>query len=987
MRRLLIDTSNQVWLSLLSSRDNEFGVKVMHEGKEVHVNGWKHGYEIAINHIVAVMQELQVTPNRTIFVVAGQHAKARREMIYPNYKKGKDSRPPEAYVQFNLCRDALLTAFLNLGAQTVTQDGVEEDDTLAYLCKHLDGEKVVLTTDGDLATCIEPVQVLVHKGAACGPTEPHAAPLRRTGVGLWRNGSLTYANPYGPFSPKYIPVYKALVGDGDEYKGAHLFGPKAFLDFLVWAGEGGLAALEGMMKRKTLHELIDDVGEFKPLKRVIDSAQHVYESYQCALLHDEWVDTLRQPMKVKFGTQTTEVTDARLKQWATPGPRDNWFEVLHPPKAKVNKNHAVYDCELIGDKSPVFLVCVDIIETGETASFWWHREGDMDRMQTMMRREDLTWVSFNGIHFDAPIIGAAIAGKPPSTLKAMANALIAEGAKHWDMPSQYDYEPFEFDHIDLMEVSPGVKVSLKTFAGRMGYPTMVDLPFHHDQDLDEEDMQILESYCQNDLGVTKALFNTLRSEVELRKEMSEEHGIDLRSKSDAQVAEAVLKKAANIRGKGGSIPHSVSYKAPSFIETEGDEIKELIWKLEKTQFLINKGNGAVESPDFLKEPLVIGDGRYQCGVGGLHSTHDKRLYVEATEDVLVSDFDVASYYPNIMLKAGLTPRLDGGAGDRFIKAYEDIYVRRMEAKHSGNTKIANALKISLNGTFGKLGSMYSAFYSPDLMLAVTLTGQLNLLTLIYDLEFNPSVKVLSANTDGIMVQYPVKYRSRIERIIAANAERTGFEYEETPYSKVAMKDVNNYIALTTSGKAKRKGLYASKGLMKNPTMQVCSDLAVEYLKTGVHPSEAIKNHTDITDFVAIRAVKGGGIQYDEVVEVDDWVLVKDLGTKDNEWSRRSWIDAGISRVVKRKSQPRPVQVGVGGQKFGRIARWIMVKGSTTPINYVGSGNTVPKTTGARLCMTLPRELPADLDYDWYVAEAVSMLEDMGVVVDKTKVTV
>ena len=67
-------------------------------------------------------------------------------------------------------------------------------------------------------------------------------------------------------------------------------------------------------------------------------------------------------------------------------------------------------------------------------------------------------------------------------------------------------------------------------------------------------MQIFESYCQNDLGVTKALFNTLRSEIELRKEMSEEHGIDLRSKSDAQVAEAVLKKAANIRGKEAPSP-------------------------------------------------------------------------------------------------------------------------------------------------------------------------------------------------------------------------------------------------------------------------------------------------------------------------------------------------------------------------------------------------------------------------------------------------
>jgi len=68
-----------------------------------------------------------------------------------------------------------------------------------------------------------------------------------------------------------------------------------------------------------------------------------------------------------------------------------------------------------------------------------------------------------------------------------------------------------------------VRTSLKTFAGRMGYQTMVDLPFHHDEDLDPADMDVLERYCQNDLGVTKTLFNRLRSEIELRKEMSVEH--------------------------------------------------------------------------------------------------------------------------------------------------------------------------------------------------------------------------------------------------------------------------------------------------------------------------------------------------------------------------------------------------------------------------------------------------------------------------------
>ena len=46
--------------------------------------------------------------------------------------------------------------------------------------------------------------------------------------------------------------------------------------------------------------------------------------------------------------------------------------------------------------------------------------------------------------------------------------------------------------------------------------------------------------------------------------------------------------------------------------------------------------------------------------------------------------------------------------------------------------------------------------------------------------------------------------------------------------------------------------------------------------------------------------------------------------------------------------------------------------------YVGSGNMVPKTEGARVCMTLPDELPADLDKNWYVQEAYNMLNDMGV---------
>jgi len=980
--KLLVDVSSLLWQSLLAGKSEEFGREVEHEGKKVWVNGWEHGVDCAIAHLSSVMNELNVAPNDMIFVVEGKLPTSRRKATYSGYKDSRSTRPPESYVEFTRCKDEICTEFRNLGAQVCVQDGCEGDDTLAYLAKKLEGEIVILTRDGDMTTLID------------------------NRISLYQNGKLTKENKYGPFPCRFVPVYKALCGDGNEYKGAKGFGERAFLDFLVWGGDAGLAAIEGMMKRRTLHELEDDVKEFKPMRKIIDGAEHVYQSYECALLHDEWVNTARNPLRMEHGIVSTAAPDSRLSRWTgAPDEPVSWWEKMHPKAVRVVKNHAIFDCELIGTEFPVFLVCVKVIETGERASFWWHVPGDMARMADMMQRPDLTWISFNGIHFDAPIMSAAIEGKDPKVLKEMAHALINEGAKSWHLPSQYGYTPLEFDHIDLIEVSPGVRVSLKAYAGRMGYPTMIDLPFHHDLDLSREQCVVLETYCQNDLGVTEWLFERLRSEINLRTEMSDEHGIDLRSKSDAQVAEAILKKVADIKSNKGAQPAFVTYKAPEFIETDSDAINELIERMNRTNFTINAGNGQVESPEFLQNPIELGYGTYQFGVGGLHSTHDKKLHVEATDEMLISDFDVASYYPNIMLKAGLTPRRDGGAGARFIAEYKNIYDRRIEAKRSGNKKVANALKISLNGTFGKLGSPYSAFYSPDLMLAVTLTGQLNLACLIYDLESRPTIRVLSANTDGIAVHYPASERERVLRTVARNAERTGFEYEETRYAKIAMKDVNNYLAITMDGQVKSKGLYAAKGLMKNPTMQVCSLMATDYLKEGIMPGEAINRYTDITDFVAIRAVKGGGIQYESMVEVDDWVLVNDVGTKDNEWFRQAWLDAGDvptssvmqelidgkgmgakRNTVKRKSRPAPVEVGVGGEAFGRIARWYMSTSSGRPINYVGSGNKVPKTEGAKLCMTLPASLPDDLDRAWYVQEAVSMLGDMGVdVVDVPRV--
>src|SRR3990167_7961707 len=252
VKRLLVDVSSVCWMSLLAGDDKENGYTVQHEGKEVKIssaafgfecainhlvasmnrfdivpsdmilvvrseNGYtvQHegkevkissaafGFECAINHLVASMNRFDIVPSDMILVVEGANSKSLRKSIYPLYKEGRDSCPPESYEEFNTLKAMLVEQLGAVGATAVQLDGVEGDDVLAYLAQNLDGERYIDSNDGDMA-------VLVGDG-----------------VHLWRRGELD-ENPYGPFEFKYITLYKALVGDStDGYPGAKGFGPKA----------------------------------------------------------------------------------------------------------------------------------------------------------------------------------------------------------------------------------------------------------------------------------------------------------------------------------------------------------------------------------------------------------------------------------------------------------------------------------------------------------------------------------------------------------------------------------------------------------------------------------------------------------------------------------------------------------------------------------------------------------------------------------------
>ncbi len=638
------------------------------------------------------------------------------------------------------------------------------------------------------------------------------------------------------------------------------------------------------------------------------------------------------------------------------------------------KDPVVFDIELMGKGDDIFFFFgARHLPTGKTIQLEGNDHETLVKLNSLLRNPSYLWVSFNGIKFDAPILAAVSGGRPLAEVKRMANTIIEEKKPAWMSYRDFKLEPLEIDHIDLIEVAPGVMINLKLYAARMGLKSICDLPFAHDAHLDADQRKMVKEYCMNgDLVATASLFKSLQGALELREQMSQVYLIDLRSKSDAQVAETVLSKVLGIRG-AVDMPTGVRYTAPPFIQPRNPIVVEMEERAERFVFKMNPGNGAIELPPFLEQPIVIGKGRYQMGIGGLHSQHDRQQHWIANDRLEISDFDVASFYPNIILNAGLIPR---GLGHAFIEQYRKILDERLEAKRTENKVKDGAMKIMLNGTFGKLGSMFSKLYAPDLMLATTLTGQFYLIGLI-EMIIESGGHVVSANTDGVCVAATPEVMASIRDAVSIYGFLTNFEFEETRYRTIAIKDVNNYLAVKLNGDIKAKGIYAPGGLMKNPTNEVCTLAAQAYLRDGTPVDKFIHKHLTVdnfADFTQSRSVTGGALFYTDIREVDDWINLER-----GAWYRQAWYDMGKERKpLKRVSRPAPVMSGDKPVFLGRVARWYYSLDERRSIHYVNNDNKVPKANASTACMTLPDSIPADLDVGRYIEETKNNLRNMGV---------
>jgi DNA polymerase elongation subunit (family B) len=570
-----------------------------------------------------------------------------------------------------------------------------------------------------------------------------------------------------------------------------------------------------------------------------------------------------------------------------------------------------------------FLVCMKDVRNGKTHHFEWYEGKHLQRQQLrdMLKRNKV--ITFNGMKFDMPLINYALQDKTTiADVKSASDAIIVHDQPYWTLGlSQFE----KCDHVDLMEVAPG-RSGLKQYGGRMHCEKLQDLPIAPDASITPDDRALMREYCYNDLDLTIALYNRLLPQLELRQKMTEEYGTDLRSKSDAQIAEAVIKAKLQ---EAGAVPRkpavntkkTFKYYPPAFIHFSTPALRLTLDMIASLEFSLDK-SGAPKCPALENHKVTIGNSVYRMGIGGLHSSEQSTAHY-SDENVVLIDRDVASYYPMIILNCGLYPK---HLGEEFLTVYRSIVDRRLEAKRNKDTVTADALKITINGSFGKFGSQYSVLYSPELLIQTTVTGQLSLLMLIEWLE-SVGIPVVSANTDGIVIKCPRHKLDELSGVIWLWEFFTGFVTEETRYKALYSRDVNNYIAIKEGGGVKTKGAYASTNLMKSPVGEVCTLAVTEYLENGADIAATIFSCADITKFVTIRQVKGGA-QYK-------------------------------------------------GRPIGKVVRWYYGRGATDAIHYISNGNKVATSDGAIPVMELPDTLPKDIDYHRYIKMATATLADLG----------
>jgi hypothetical protein len=132
-----------------------------------------------------------------------------------------------------------------------------------------------------------------------------------------------------------------------------------------------------------------------------------------------------------------------------------------------------------------------------------------------------------------------------------------------------------------------------------------------------------------------------------------------------------------------------------------------------------------------------------------------------------------------------------------------------------------------------------------------------------------------------------------------------------------------------NGKTKGKGIFAPASLQKNPDAIIVSKAVCDFLATGADIEQTINQCNEMREFVTVRQVRGGAM-YEGVA---------------------------VGKAV-RFYHSKAFALGAG-------------------LTYATNGNRVPKSAGCVPVMDLAEADLSDIDRDYYIKAAKTLLKEVG----------
>lgn len=311
----------------------------------------------------------------------------------------------------------------------------------------------------------------------------------------------------------------------------------------------------------------------------------------------------------------------------------------------------VYDIECLPN---YFLACFLKEEDGSRIKFEISDYKDDSKELYKFLLSGIQLIAYNCLKYDAQLLEYIIKNRgrvTPKNLHEKSNAIIES-----EFP-EYPEWKLSIPHLDLLKIwhfdNKAKMTSLKWIQFSINWHNVEDMPIKHDHIVKDNERELIESYCWNDvestlefykitLGQTELPLYKGKNKIALRENINHQFKVNSYNWNDVKIGDSinkiVYKRNAGIDyvSKKGTIRETLSIEEciSDIVSFETQFMKDFLIKVKKTVF--NPRN-VKEHPGW---KFSLGNLRVSFGFGGIHSI-DKPRYIESNDEYYICDNDVA----------------------------------------------------------------------------------------------------------------------------------------------------------------------------------------------------------------------------------------------------------------------------------------------------------------------------------------------------------